>query len=295
MSDAIADLGVVYLDGQFLPAAQARVSPFDRGYLFGDGVYEVVTVIDGKLVDVPGHMARLDRSLSALSLPRPLDDDGLLAMMRELVQRNAVVEGKLYFQITRGVAARSFDWPAAPKAVLFAFLENRPVLDTAAAENGVSIAFVEDRRWKRRDIKTINLLPASWAKAEAAAKGADDAWMVEPGPDGKEYVTEGSSNNAFIVNEAGEIVTRGLSNAILHGVTRAAIAALCAETGQPFIERPFTPEEALSAREAFVTSASAMVSPIVKIEGTTIGDGAPGPITKRMRALYIEAARANAI
>ncbi len=287
--------GDVYLDGDFLPAAEARVSPFDRGYLFGDGVYEVVPVIDGKLVDFAAHIARLDRSLQALSIPKPLDDDALLAMMRALLARNRVAEGVVYMQITRGVAPRDFDWPTTPAPTLFAFAKEKPLIASPLAATGVSVAFVEDRRWKRRDIKTIALLPASWAKAEATARGADDAWMVEPGPDGRDYVTEGSSNNAFIVDGAGRIVSRPLSTSILHGVTRAALAALMRAEGVAFVERPFTPDEATAAREAFITSASSLVTPVVRIEGRPIGDGAPGPISTRLRALYIEAARRSAI
>lgn len=295
--DASASLasGEVYVDGAYLPAAEARVSPFDRGYLFGDGVYEVASVIGGKLIDFPAHMARLERSLAALSLPRPLDDAGILEMMRALIARNRVEEGLLYMQITRGVAPRSFDWPEQPKPVLFAFLQERPLIETEAAARGLTVALVEDRRWRRRDIKTITLLPASWAKVEATLRGADEAWMVEPDATGAPLVTEGSSNNAFIVDAEGRVISRPLSNSILHGVTRAALTELMAREGVAFIERPFTPEEALGAREAFVTSASLLVTPVVRIDEQPIGDGAPGPITRRLREIYIETALRNAI
>ena len=292
---AIAEEGVVYVNGAYSSAEEARVSPFDRAYLFGDGVYEVVSVLDGKLVDFAAHIARLDKSLSALSIPKPLGDAAILEMMRRLTRENNVTEGLIYMQISRGVAPRSFDWPEQPTPSLFAFAQKKSVIDSPAAAQGVSVAFGEDRRWKRRDIKTINLLPASWAKAEAAAKGADDVWMVEPGPDGRDYVTEGSSNNAYIVDQAGQVITRNLSSDILHGVTRATALAEAANAGIELVERPFTPEEALAAREAFVTSATAFVTPVVRIEDRMVGDGLPGPITRRIRDLYIDAARSTAM
>ncbi|MCI4665242.1 MAG: D-amino-acid transaminase [Neomegalonema sp.] len=295
LATALAGQGIVYLDGAYMPAAEARVSPFDRAYLFGDGVYEVVTVLDRKLIDFPAHITRLERSLAALSLRKPIADASLLEMMRRLVRENDLTEGLIYMQISRGVAPRSFDWPEGAAPVLFAFAVNKPCLDTPASRNGVSVMFGEDRRWKRRDIKTINLLPASWAKAEAAEQGADDVWMVERGPDGRDYVTEGSSNNAWIVDADGRVITRALSTDILHGVTRATALAAAKADGITLVERAFTPAEAQAAAEAFVTSASAFVLPVVKIDGKIIGDGAPGPVTKKIRALYLEAARRSAM
>ncbi|MEM9726110.1 MAG: D-amino-acid transaminase [Pseudomonadota bacterium] len=286
---------VVYVNGAYAPAAEAMVSVFDRGFLFGDGVYEVSSVLEGGLVDNAAHMARLRRSLEALSIPSPGRDAEIEAMQRTLIARNQLVEGVVYLQVSRGVAERSFDWPSAETPPsLIAFTQAKRIIDDPVAQRGLAVACVPDLRWKRRDIKTVNLLPASWAKMQARAAGADDAWMVEADDDGVERVTEGSSNNAYIVTTAGEILTRPRSNAILHGITRRAVLRLVEAEGLQLTERAFTVAEARAAAEAFVTSASTFVTPVTRLDGAPLGDGAPGPITRRLRALYIEMARAEA-
>ena len=286
---------IVYVNGQYLPEAEAKISVFDRGFLFADGVYEVSSVLDGKLIDNAAHMARLRRSLAALSIPSPAGDDEILAVQQEIIARNALREGIVYLQISRGAADRDFTFPESPSPSLVVFPQAKSLIDAPAARRGISIAFAPDLRWKRRDIKTVGLLPASWAKTQAAAQGADDVWMVEKGEDGIAYVTEGSSNNAYIVTGDGRIVTRQLGDEILHGITRKAVLSLAEEAGLPVEQRPFTPEEARAAREAFITSASSFVMPVVSIDGAPVGDGRPGPIAARLRALYIETARAAAV
>ncbi len=285
---------VVYVDGAFHPAADARISVFDRSFLFGDGVYEVSSVLDGKLVDNAAHLARLARSLAALEIPPPASDAEIVAAQRALIARNGLVEGVLYLQVSRGPAERSFDFPAEPRPSLVMFTQAKPVIDNPKATAGLSVALLPDLRWRRRDIKTVNLLPASWTKHLAAKAGADDAWMVERDADGVDRVTEGTSNNAYIVTRDGVVVTRSLGSEILHGITRKAVLRLADEAGIRVEERAFTPEEARAAAEAFVTSASAFVLPVTAIDGEPVGDGAPGPIARRLRALYIAMARAEA-
>ncbi len=283
---------IVYVNGAFVPAVEAMVSVFDRGFLFGDGVYEVAAVLDGKLVDNAAHLARLERSLDALDLPRPATNDEILAIEREIVARNGLEEGLVYLQVTRGVAERSFDWPdpgaAAPTLAMFS--QKKAITESPAAARGLRVGLVDDLRWRRRDIKTVNLLPASWAKEQARRAGFDDAWMVEDG-----FVTEGSSNNAFIVGADGVLRTRHLGHEILHGITRRVTLKLAHERGLEIEERPFTPDEARAAREAFSTSATGFVMPVVAIDGATLGDGAPGEITRALRAAYIEEARRTAV
>ena len=292
MSDA--EPRIVFVNGAYLPEAEAKISVFDRGFLFGDGVYEVSSVLEGKLVDNAAHLVRLHRSLDALSIPAPATDEQIEAMQRELIARNGLSEGVVYLQVTRGAADRSFDWPQTPAPSLVAFTQKKNIREAPKAKTGISIAFFPDQRWRRRDIKTVTLLPASWAKAQATALGADDAWMVEPGEDGVDYVTEGSSNNAYIVTAEGVIVTRHLGDEILHGITRKAVLRLAEEAQMRIEERPFTPEEARRAKEAFSTSASTFVMPVTRIGGAPVGDGKPGPIATRLRQLYIEQALAEA-
>ena len=280
---------IVYVNGEFLPEEDAKISVFDRAFLFADGVYEVSSVIDGKLVDNAAHLKRLRRSLDELGMPRPAGDDEIARIQKEIVARNHVVEGTVYLQVTRGAADRDFAFPKDAKPGLVVFSQARPVLDTPAARNGISVITVPDIRWKRRDIKTVGLLAASMAKQQAIEAGANDAWMVEDG-----YVTEGSSNNAYIVTADGTVVTRHLGNEILHGITRAAVLRLSDEHGVAVEERAFTVDEALAAKEAFITSASTFVLPVVRIDGHAIGDGTPGPVAKRLRELYIERARETA-
>jgi D-alanine transaminase len=278
---------IVYVNGEFLPEAEAKISVFDRGFLMADGVYEVTPVVGGRLIENDGHMQRLQRSLDELEIPSPVPVAGIPALMEELVARNGMTEGAVYLQVTRGAAERDFVWPENPTPSLVMFTQAKPVLDTRAAREGLRVVTLPDIRWARRDIKTVQLLAPSWLKMQARKRGADDAWMVEDG-----HVTEGTSNNAWIVTRDGAIVTRPLSHDILHGITRASVIKVAQEAQMRVEERPFTPEEARGAAEAFITAASAFVTPVVEIDGVTLGDGAPGPITRRLREVYLAAALA---
>lgn len=282
----------VYVNGQFLPEEQATISIFDRAFLMADGVYEVTTVLDGKLIDFDGHMVRLERSLGELDMRHPCDREALLDIHRKLVAENNIDEGLVYLQVTRGSAGdRDFVYPAddvAPGLVLFT--QSKPGLSgPAAAQKGMSVISIEDWRWARRDIKTVQLLYPSMAKMAAKAQGADDAWMVEDG-----YVTEGTSNNAYIIKD-GVIITRPTSNDILHGITRAAVLRFAAAHQMRIEERLFTIAEAKAADEAFITSASAFVMPVTSIDGEAIGTGQAGPMAMRLREIYIEEMRKAAI
>ncbi|WP_376877251.1 D-amino-acid transaminase [Albirhodobacter sp. R86504] len=275
----------VYVNGAYLPEEEATVSIFDRGFLMADGVYEVTSVLDGKLVDFQGHAIRLERSLKELDMAQPMSTEELLAVHRELVSRNDIVEGMIYLQVTRGNPGdRDFAYPPAdtPPTVVM-FTQNKPGLaDSPVAKTGIKVISVEDLRWGRRDIKTVQLLYPSMAKMAAKAAKVDDAWLVE---DGK--VTEGTSNNTYIV-KGGTIITRELSHDILHGITRAAVLRFAAEAQMQVEERAFTIEEAQAADEAFFTSASAFVMPVVEVDGAQIGSGAPGPVATRLREIYLE-------
>lgn len=276
---------IVYVNGEYLPEEEARVSIFDRGFLFADGVYEVSAVLAGRLVDNNAHLARLHRSLNELGIPQPVSDEDIVAAQKQLIRRNDLKEGLVYLQITRGPADRDFAFPASPEPTLVMFTQEHVLIDSPMAETGIRIHIVEDIRWKRRDIKTVGLLAPSMAKQAALDAGADDAWMVEDG-----CITEGTSNNAFIVTAEGVIRTRQLSNLILHGITRAAILRIAGQESLTVEEGPFTPEDAYRATEAFITSATAFALPVVSIDGHRIGDGRPGPVTRRLRQIYIDAA-----
>ena len=276
---------IVYVNGEYLPEEQAMISVFDRGFLFADGVYEVSSVLRGKLVDNQGHLTRLRRSLGELDMAAPASDSEIEAIQNTLIEKNAVEEGLVYLQVTRGAADRDFAYPEGVKPSLVMFTQQKNVVDSPQARRGISIASVEDIRWRRRDIKTVGLLAPCMAKMEAKGTGADDAWLVENG-----YVTEGSSNNAYIVNTEGVLVTRQLGNEILAGITRKAVLQLAREQRITIEERPFTIEEACRASEAFITSATTFVMPVVTIDGHQIADGRPGRLTQRLRELYVQAA-----
>lgn len=283
---------IVHVNGSWLPEAEARVSVFDRGFVMADGVYEVTSVLDGKLIDFAGHCRRLDRSLAALAIRNPHDDAAWLALHREIVAKNGIDEGMVYLQVTRGNPGdRDFAYPPAdlpPTVVLFT--QAKPGLaDAPAARTGWKVIAVPDIRWGRRDIKTVQLLYPSMAKMMAKAAGVDDAWLVEDG-----FVTEGTSNNAYIVKD-GAIITRALSTDILHGITRAAVLRLAAEAQLAVEERNFSVDEAKAADEAFVTSASAFVMPVVEIDGATVGAGKPGPVARRLREIYLDEMRRTAV
>jgi D-alanine transaminase len=283
----------VYLNGAYVPEEDAKISIFDRGFLMADGVYEVTSVIDGKLIDFDGHTARLDRSLRELDMENPISRDDLLEAHRELVRLNAINEGLVYLQITRGAPNdRDFVFPdpdETPQTIVM-FTQNKPGLaENPTAKKGIKIISIEDIRWGRRDIKTVQLLYPSMGKMMAKKQGADDAWMVEDGA-----VTEGTSNNAYIVKD-GKIITRALSNDILHGITRAAVLRFAQEAQMEVIERDFTITEAQEADEAFITSASTFVMPVVEIDSQPLGTGAPGPLVTRLREIYLEESLKRAI
>ena len=281
----------VYVNGEYLPEDRATVSIFDRGFLFADGVYEVTSVLGGRLVDFDGHAVRLERSLGELGMAMPMDRDALLEVHRRLVAENAIEDGLVYLQITRGAADRDFAYPAAgtPQTVVL-FTQSKPGLaDAPAARTGISVVTIPDRRWGRRDIKTVQLLYPSMGKMEAKRRGADDAWMVEDG-----HVTEGTSNNAYIVRDD-TVVTRHLGEEILHGITRAAVLRMARERQMKVEERAFTVDEARAADEAFVTSASSFVMPVVRIDGEPVGTGEVGPVARRLREIYLDESRRAAL
>jgi D-alanine transaminase len=284
---------IVYVNGSYLPEEEATVSVFDRGFLMADGVYEVTTVIDGKLIDFDGHFIRLQRSLTELDIANPMERDAWLEVHRQLVAQNGLDQGMIYLQVTRGAPGdRDFIFPdpetTAPTVVLFT-QSNPALVDSPKAKKGIKVIAIDDIRWGRRDIKTVQLLYPSMGKMMAIKAGCDDAWMVQDGA-----VTEGTSNNAYIIKD-GRIITRALSNDILHGITRAAVLRFAREAQMQVEERNFTLEEAKAADEAFVTSASTFVMPVVEIDGATLGAGVPGPMALRLREIYIEESRKAAI
>tara|TARA_R110002012_G_scaffold319669_1_gene540963 strand:- start:534 stop:1394 length:861 start_codon:yes stop_codon:yes gene_type:complete len=283
----------VYVNDEYLPEDQAKVSIFDRGFLMADGVYEVTSVLDGKLIAFDGHAERLTRSMNELDMRAPATTEELLEIHRELVRLNDIKDGLIYLQVTRGSDGdRDFAFPdpetTAPSLVLFT--QSKPGLaDNPAARDGIRVISIEDIRWGRRDIKTVQLLYPSMGKMMAKKAGVEDAWMVEDG-----FVTEGTSNNAYIVKD-GKIVTRETSSDILHGITRKAVLELAREAQMQVEERNFTIEEAQQADEAFVTSASAFVTPVVEIDGAKVGSGTPGKLAPRLREIYLEEMRKTAI
>lgn len=283
----------VYLNGDYLPETEAKISIFDRGFLMADGVYEVTSVLGGKLIDFDGHCLRLARSLRELDMAAPISDVDLLAMHRELVRLNNIDEGMIYLQITRGNPGdRSFVFPdpAATPSTIVSFTQNIPNLaDAPAAKTGFKVISVPDLRWDRVDIKTVQLLYPSMAKMMAKQAGVDDSWFVADGT-----VTEGTSNNAYIV-KGNRIITRQLSTDILHGITRSAVLRFAAEAQMEVEERPFSIAEAQSADEAFSTAASIFVMPVVEIDGAAIGSGKPGPVAARLREIYLDEMRKAAI
>ena len=274
----------VYVNGEFLPESEGKVSIFDRGFLFADGVYEVTAVVNGKLVDYDPHMQRLERSLSELRIAWPCTKDALKAMHLEIAKRNGLTEGIIYMQITRGAADRTFNFPMDAKPTLIAFTQVMQLVDNPNAVKGVAVVTIADLRWARRDIKTVMLLAPVLGKQEAYEKGAQEAWMVEDG-----FITEGTSSNAYIVKD-GKVITRGLSNAILAGCTRRSLFQLAQEQGIVIEERAFTADEAYAADEAFLTSASQFVMPITEIDGHRIGGGQPGPVVRKLRELFLQEA-----
>jgi D-alanine transaminase len=280
---------IVFLNGSFLPLEDAKVSIMDRGFLFADGVYEGFGVLDGRLVDREGHLARLDRSLAEIRIANPYSQGQWTGFMNELISRNGLREGFVYLQLTRGVAERDFFFPADTQPTVAMFTQAKDIVAAPAAETGIAVVTMPDLRWKRRDIKSLSLLAQVMAKQAAREAGAQEAWMIEDG-----YVTEGGSSSAFIVTKRNSIVVRPLSQAILPGITRQSILRFVVETGLAMEERLFTLDEAHDAAEALLTSASNFIVPVVTIDGRPVGDGKPGPQTRRLRELYIGMARNSA-
>ena len=282
---------IVFLNGKYLPPEEARISIFDRAVNFGDAIYEVAGVLDGKLVDFEHHMQRYASSLDKMQMKSPLDREQILAAFRRLVELNEVDEGLVYMQVTRGVAERDFDWPVNIEPTVFMFTQPKSNSEKAAAQSGLRLASTPDIRWARRDIKTVNLLGQVLAKHAAHEAGADEALMI----DAEGYVTECGSMSFFIVS-GDRVMTRPLEgNRILPGITRRAVVALCESEGLELAQGRFTLEEALSADEAFVTAASAYVMPVVDIDDQPIGSGEPGTLTRRLQAIYLDYARKSLI
>ena len=283
----------VYVNGEYLPETEAKVSIFDRGFLMADAVYEVTSVLGGKLIDFDGHAVRLERSLNELDMPHAISKDDLLEVHRELVRLNGIEEGMIYLQISRGAPNdRDFVFPdpEVTKPTIVLFTQNKPGLARSPmAQKGMKVISIEDVRWGRRDIKTVQLLYPSMGKMMAKKAGCDDAWMVEDG-----FVTEGTSNNAYII-KGNKIITRALSNDILHGITRAAVLRFAREAQMDVEERNFTISEAQDADEAFITSASTFVMPVVEIDGKAVGTGSVGPMATRLREIYLDESIKSAI
>jgi len=272
---------IVFVNGDYLPKQEATISVFDRGFIFGDGVYEVVPVINGKMVDKIYFLERLARSLSELEIEWPCSSDDVIAMMNALITRNAIVEGMVYLQITRGIADRDFAFPAGITSSIVAFASVLNLINNPAAESGIPVITTPDLRWKRRDIKSVNLLGQVLAKQDAYARGGKEGWMIEDG-----VITEGVSSSAYIVKDK-TIITRPLSNEILPGIRRRTLLELCAAESIKLEQRLFTLDEALGADEAFISSATTIVLPVVSIDGQKISSGEPGPITRKLCALYV--------
>lgn len=278
----------VYVNGRYAPYADASVHVEDRGFQFGDGVYEVIEVRDGALIDQARHLERLARSLGEIRMGMPMTRAALCHVLRECVRRNRVVDGTVYLQVTRGARPRDFLFPGpdVPQSVVCVARPSQRSVADARAAAGIAVITVPDPRWARCDIKTVMLLPASLAKEDAKAAGAREAWFV----DAQGIVTEGASSNAWIVDGGGQLRTRPVDHAILRGVTRTTLLDVIARLGLEVEERPFSVEEALGAREAFVTAATNVVTPVVSIDGKKVGDGKPGPISRKLRAAFHEVA-----
>jgi D-alanine transaminase len=280
-----------YVNGRFLPHADATVHIEDRGFQFADAVYEVVTVLDGALVDEDAHLARLERSLGELRIGWPVAPRVLKLLARELIRRNGLVNGLLYMQVTRGVAPRDFRFPSAARPTLVMTTRWSGFAPPAQLRDGVAVVTIPDIRWARRDIKSVALVAQVLGKQAAAEQGAFEAWQVDP--DGT--VTEGCSSNAWIVTAEGTLVTRPASQAILNGITRLRLIALAAELGLALEERTFTVAEALAAREALISSATTFALPVTRIDGRMVGDGRPGPLGRRLREAYLAGAPRSAL
>jgi D-alanine transaminase len=284
---------IAYVNGRFVPHAEAFVHIEDRGYQLADAVYEVWALFDGKLADAEGHFARLERSLGELRIDMPMSRAALTLVLKEAVRRNRIREGLLYLQVSRGVARRDHAFPTEPvrPAVVMTVSAVDRVASEARAAKGVSVVTTPENRWGRCDIKTVGLLPNALAKQKAREAGAVEAWFV----DDLGFVTEGASSNAWIVDADGRLRTRDTNANILRGITRSTLLNVIKREGMEVDERPFTPADALAAKEAFITGAGTLVLPVVAVDGKPVGGGKPGPVATKLRRLYIEQAKANAI
>ena len=281
---------IAYVSGAYVPHRQAAVHIEDRGYQFADGVYEVIAIRGGKLLDEEAHLKRLHRSLDELRIPAPIGDAALGIVLREIVRRNGVETGIVYMQITRGVAPRDHAFPKSAKSTLVVTSRTSRRPDPRLWEDGIGVITIADIRWERCDIKSIALVPNVLGKQQARESGVFEAWQVDR--DGQ--ITEGTSTNAWIVAGDATVVTRAADNAILNGVTRLAVFDIIAREGYRLDERPFTVEEAKAAREAFLTSTTSDVLPVVRIDGTPIGNGKPGSLTSKLRSAYLAHAAVSA-
>jgi D-alanine transaminase len=282
---------IAYVNGSYMPLSEAKVSILDRGFLFADGIYEVAAVLDGKLIDNASHLARLERSVGEIELALPVSVAQIEEIQRELIKRNNLVNGMVYLEVTRGAdTGRDFAFPKGVTPTLVMFTSVKDIINAPSAKTGIGVITVPDLRWTRRDIKSVALLAQVLAKQAAAVAGAGEAWMVE---DGK--VTEGGSSSCFILTQDDVIVTRQNGSEILPGCTRKAVVALAEERQLRVEERAFTIEEALAAKEAFVTSATVFVQAVVTIDGKKVGNGRPGPMTDRLREIYVEFAKKTAV
>ena len=281
---------IAYVNGSFVPLSEAKVSILDRGFLFADGIYEVSAVLDGKLIDNASHLARLERSVGEISLALPESIERIIEIQKELIARNKLDAGLVYLEVTRGAdKGRDFAFPKGVTPTLILFTSVKDIVNAESARTGIGVITVPDIRWTRRDIKSVALLAQVLAKQAAAAAGAGEAWMIE---DGK--VTEGGSSSAFILTQDDVIVTRQNGSEILPGCTRKAVVKLAEERQLRVEERAFSVDEALKAKEAFITSASSFVQAVVTIDGKTVANGKPGPMTNRLREIYVDFARATA-
>ena len=276
---------VAYVNGRFMPHYAARVHVEDRGFQFADGVYEVVAVQGGRLVDEDGHLNRLDRSLGEVAMAWPLERRVLMLLIRQMIRRNRLTDGLVYIQITRGAAPRDFKFPPPGTRPTLVMTARRSTLDPRRhMDEGIAVITIPDIRWKRRDIKSVSLLPQVLGKQKATAAGAFEAWQVDD--DG--LVTEGCSSNAWIVTEDGVLATRAPTSAILNGITRQSVLRLAEANGIAFEQRAFAVEEAYAAREAFITSATNYITPVTRIDNRPIADGRPGLLGRQLRQAYLD-------
>ena len=283
---------IAYVNGSFVPLSEAKVSVLDRGFLFADGIYEVAAVLDGKLVDNASHLARLERSVGEIALKLPETVERITEIQKELVTRNELADGLVYLEVTRGAdSGRDFAFPKGDvRPTLIMFTATKDIIGASSAKTGIAVITVPDIRWARRDIKSVALLAQVLAKQAAAEAGAGEAWMIEDG-----LVTEGGSSSAFILTQDDVLVTRRNGSEILPGCTRKAVVKLAEEHQLRVEERAFSVDEALRAKEAFITSATVFVQAVVSIDGKKVADGKPGPMTSRLREIYVDFARATAV